>query len=348
MSLHDLLTEARELDASDLHLTSHSPPIVRIDGELRALPMPPMRPTETRALIWSVLNDSQKVEFEQKWELDFSIQLKDVGRFRVNVHKQRGAIEAAFRLVSDVILPLEKLGIPPSVEKLARYQSGLALITGPTGSGKTTTMAALLDLINRERSCMVVTIEDPIEYVHRNQNSIVKQREVHADTHSFGDGLRHVLRQDPDVIAIGEMRDQETIATALTAAETGHLVLATLHTTDVAQTIDRVIDVFPPHQQTQVRYQFAATLQGIVAQCLLPRKGGKGRVPACEILIATTAARRLIRDSQTEQITTLLQTGYDSGMITMDRSLKELYDRELIDRDTAMKKAKYPDDFDQL
>ena len=348
MSIRELLTEARELNASDLHLTSNTPPIVRIDGELRALPMPPMKPADTQKLIYSFINDMQRAEFEEKLELDLSIEIEGVGRFRVNVHRQRGAVEAAFRLVNEKIHSLPELGIPAVVGDFTNLDNGLILITGPTGSGKTTTMAAMVDMVNRDRSCMVITIEDPIEYVHSNIRSIIKQREVHEDTQSFGAALRHVLRQDPDVVCIGEMRDLETISTALTAAETGHLVFATLHTPDVAQTIDRIIDVFPPHQQTQVRYQLAATMQGIICQQLLPVRGSNGRVPACEILVGTLAARKLIRNAQTEQIQTMLQTSYEMGMITMDKSLKALHENGLIDYHVALEKCKFPEMFDQI
>ncbi|MBN1515804.1 type IV pilus twitching motility protein PilT [Candidatus Sumerlaeota bacterium] len=348
MSMRELLADARELNASDLHLTINTAPIVRIDGELRALPYPPLKPEDTERLIYSVLNDSQRAEFEEKWELDLSVEIEDVGRFRTNIHKQRGAVEAAFRVVSENIKTLEQLGIPEVVGDFARYENGLVLITGPTGSGKTTTMASLMNLINLERSCMVITIEDPIEYVHKNNRSIIKQREVHADTQSFGAALRHVLRQDPDVIGIGEMRDQETISTALTAAETGHLVIATIHTPDVSQTVDRIIDVFPPYQQPQIRYQLASSLQGIVAQQLIPLRQGEGRAPACEVLVATLAVRKMIRDGSSEQIYTTIQTSFEQGMITMDRSIKSLYERGLVSYEMALAKCKYPDQFERI
>ncbi len=308
LAMPALLRMAVERGASDLHLSKGIPPAVRVDGFLRPLDLPVLSAEDCRHLIFSILNNEQKSKFEANWELDFSLELESVGRFRVNIHRQRGAIEGAFRVVNETIQSIRRLGLPPVIEDLARRDSGLVLVTGPTGSGKTTTLAAMVDLINTERQCMIITIEDPIEYVHSNKRSIVKQREVSSDTKSFGAALRHVLRQDPDVIVIGEMRDLETIATALTAAETGHLVLTTLHTPDVMQTIDRIIDVFPPHQQQQVRIQLANSLEGIVAQQLLPIPGGRGRVVAVEVLVATTAARKIIRTAKTEQITSIIQT----------------------------------------
>lgn len=348
MNIQELLIEAKEQQASDLHLTVHAPPMLRIDGALEPLDLPPLSAQDTLRLVYSILNDAQKQKFELNWELDLSIEMADVGRFRVNVHKQRGAVEAAFRVVNEEIRSIRQLGLPPVVEELARRDSGLVLVTGPTGSGKTTTLAAMISQVNEEQRCVVITIEDPIEYIHRNRRSIIKQREVTADTKSFVDALRHVLRQDPDVICIGEMRDLETIQTALTAAETGHLVLATIHTPDAVQTVDRIIDVFTPHQQQQVRIQLAATLQGIIAQQLLPVPGGRGRVVACEILVASVAVRKIIRSAKTEQLTTLIQTSYEAGMITMDKSLKNLYQQGLITYDHALSKCRFPEAFDAI
>lgn len=348
MTIQELLIEAKEQEASDLHLTTHAPPMLRVDGQLEPLDLPPLTAKDTQALVYSILNDTQKQKFELNWELDLSIEIADVGRFRVNVHRQRGSVEAAFRVVNENIRTIRQLGLPPIVEELARRDSGMVLVTGPTGSGKTTTLAAMLHQINEERRCVVITIEDPIEYIHRNRRCIFKQREVTADTKSFGDALRHVLRQDPDVICIGEMRDLETIRTALTAAETGHLVLATIHTPDAVQTVDRIIDVFPPHHQQQVRIQLAATLEGIVAQQLLPVPGNRGRVVACEILVANVAARKIVRSAKTEQLTTLIQTSYELGMITMDKSLKNLYQQGLISYDDALAKCRYPEAFDAI
>jgi twitching motility protein PilT len=348
MNIHSLLAEAIDRGASDLHITANAAPTIRVDGRLEPLEYPALSAQDCIKLVYGILSDAQKEKFERLWELDLSLEISDVGRFRVNVHKQRGVTEAAFRVVNEQIRSLQQLGLPSIVEELARRDNGLILVTGPTGSGKTTTLAAMLDQINNERTCMIITIEDPIEYVHRHKKSIVKQREVTSDTRSFGDALRHVLRQDPDVICVGEMRDLETITTALTAAETGHLVLTTLHTPDAVQTVDRIIDVFPPHQQQQTRIQLANTLQGIVAQQLLPIPGGRGRVVATEILIATIAVRKIIRSAKTEQLTTLLQTSFELGMITMDKSLKNLYQQGLISYDDALAKCKFPDNFDAI
>lgn len=348
VTIHSLLAEAVERRASDLHLTQNAPPILRIDGELEVMDLPPLTAADTQRMIYGLLNDTQKAKFEEKWELDLSIEVGNLGRFRVNVHKQRGAVEAAFRVVQDQIRTLRQLGLPSVTEEIARRSSGLVLVTGPTGSGKTTTLAAMINQINNEQHRMIICVEDPIEYIHRNRKSIIKQREVTSDTKSFGDALRHVLRQDPDVVVIGEMRDLETISTALTAAETGHLVLATLHTPDAVQTVDRIIDVFPPHQQQQVRIQLAGTLQAIVAQQLIPIPGGRGRVVACEILLATVAVRNVIRNAKTEQLYTLMQTNTEIGMVTMDKSLKMLYEQGLISFDEAIRRCRFPEAFATL
>jgi twitching motility protein PilT len=343
-----LLIEALRAGASDLHLSTGVPPTLRVDGMLKPLDYPNLTADDTVAMIYSVLNPEQKVKFEAEWECDLSLDMRGVGRFRVNVHRQRGAVEAAFRVVNETIRSIRQLGLPPNIEDIARYDSGLVLITGPTGSGKTSTMAAMIDQINRERACVVITVEDPIEFVHTHRRSIIKQREVTSDTLSFGAALRHVLRQDPDVIGIGEMRDLETISTALTAAETGHLVLATIHTPDTIQTVDRIIDVFSPGQQQQVRIQLAATLQAIIAQQLLPVPGRAGRVVAIEVLIATLAAKKVIRQAKTEQLITVIQTGTEHGMVSMDKSLKNLYQQGLINYDDAMAKVKYPEAWDHI
>lgn len=348
ITIHHLLVEAIERGASDLHLTHGAPPILRIDGDLEVLDLPPLTAADSQRMIYSLLNDSQKAKFEEKWELDLSVEIEDIGRFRCNVHKQRGAVEAAFRVVNEQIKSLKQLGLPPVTEEIARKTSGLILVTGPTGSGKTSTLAAMINQINDEQHRMIITVEDPIEYIHRNRRSIVKQREVTSDTRSFADALRHVLRQDPDVVVIGEMRDLETISTALTAAETGHLVFATIHTPDAVQTVDRIIDVFPPYQQTQVRIQLANTVQAIISQQLLPVPGGRGRVPATEILLATVGARNIIRNAKTEQLSTLLQTNYDLGMVTMDKSLKNLYQQGLISYEDAVSRCKFPESFESL
>jgi twitching motility protein PilT len=329
-------------------LCKGAPPILRIDGRLVGLNASPLDAEQITKMVMDILNDSQKEKFEREWELDFSLEVREAGRYRVNAHRQRGSVEAAFRVVNTQIRSLKQLGLPPVVEELCRKEAGLILVTGPTGSGKTTTLAAMIDLINAVRACMIVTIEDPIEFMHSHKRSIIKQREVLSDTKSFAVALRHALRQDPDVIAVGEMRDLETMETALTAAETGHLVLTTIHTPDTAQTIDRIIDVFSPHQQEQVRIQLANSLQAIIAQQLLPIPGQRGRVVAAEILIANHAVRKIIRTKKTEQIMTIIQTCSDEGMVSMDKSLKNLYQQGLISYDDALSKCKLPDSFDKI
>ena len=331
--------------ASDIHLTEHSPPMLRIDGDLQPTAMAPLTRAETKRLIYSLLTDRQKAQFERELELDISIDVHGLGRFRINVHVQRGSLEAAFRLVPTRVRSLEELGLPPVVAELARKPNGLVLVTGPTGVGKTTTLAAMVDLINHERRHHIIVIEDPIEYLHQNDRSIIKQREVYSDTKSFAAALVHALRQDPNVIVVGEMRDLETISTALTAAETGHLVLATLHTADAAQTVDRILDVFPPYRQEEVKIQLADCLQGVISQQLLPRLEGPGRVLAYEIMIATPAVRNLIREHATEQIPTALQTGARHGMCTMDACLKALCDRKMISQEVALSRIKHQIEF---
>jgi len=348
MELKELLVLAIKKNASDLHLVASQPPILRINGNLVKTDMPVLNKEDNKRLIYSVLSNEQKAIFEKELEIDFSLSLPGLDRFRVNVHIQRGCVEAALRRIPRVIPSITELGLPQVVIELARKPNGLVLVTGPTGVGKTTTLAAMIDLINNEKECMIICIEDPIEFVHKNKKSIIKQREVHSDTHSFASALRHALRQDPNVIVVGEMRDRETIATALTAAETGHLVLATLHTPDAPQTIERIIDVFPPHQQTQVKLQLADSLQGVISQLLLQRADGKGRVLATEVMIATAGIRNLIREQEIAQIPTLMQTGSQFGMKTMDKSLKELYQQGLISFDTAVSKVKNANEFKAL
>ncbi|MBI3321557.1 MAG: type IV pilus twitching motility protein PilT [Candidatus Omnitrophica bacterium] len=334
--------------ASDIHLTERTPPMLRIDGALQPTAFAPLARADIKRLVYSLLTDRQKTQFEQELELDISIAVQRLGRFRINVHLQRGSVEAAFRLVPSRIRTLSELGLPPVVAELSRKPNGLVLITGPTGVGKTTTLAAMVDLINHERRYHIVTIEDPIEYVHQNRLSIIKQREVYSDTKSFASALVHALRQDPNVIVVAEMRDLETIAIALTAAETGHLVLATLHTADAAQTIDRILDIFPAHRQDEVKVQLADCLQGVVSQQLLPRCDQPGRVLAYELMIATPAVRNLIREHATEQIPTALQTGASHGMCTMDACLKELYERGVISHEAAISRMKHPEEFHLL
>ena len=348
MEIHDLLLMCIEKGASDLHVTDNEPPILRIDGRLMRSNLGLLEKQELKKMIYSVLSNNQKEIFERELELDFSLALPDLDRFRVNVHQQKGSVEAAFRRIPLEIPGIDTLGLPKIAADLARKSNGLVLVTGPTGMGKTTTLAAMIDLINNERECMIMCIEDPIEFIHNNKKSIIKQREVYSDTHSFAQALRHSLRQDPNVIVVGEMRDLETIATALTAAETGHLVLATLHTPDAPQTISRIIDVFPPHQQQQIRFQLSDSLQGVVSQLLLPHASGKGRVLATEVMTATPGIRNLIREQEIEQIPTLMQTGFQYGMHTMDKSLKELFQKEQITLDMAMSKVKNREEFKQL
>jgi len=348
MEIRDLLLMCVEREASDLHITENEPPILRIDGMLQRLNLPKLDKHELKQLIYGTLSNTQKEVFEKDLELDYSLALPGLDRFRVNVHLQKGSPEAAFRRVPLEIPAIQKLGLPDIITELARRPNGLVLITGPTGMGKTTTLATMIDLINKEKECLIMCIEDPIEFIFKNEKSIIKQREVYSDTHSFADALKHALRQDPNVIVVGEMRDLETISTALTAAETGHLVLATLHTPDAPQTIERIIDVFPPHQQQQVKLQLADCLQGVISQLLLPHASGKGRVLATEIMVGTSGIRNLIREQEVEQIPTLMQTGSQYGMKTMDKCLKELVQQGVITVETALSKVKNPDEFRQL
>lgn len=348
MEIQELLKLVIEKKASDLHFTENEPPLLRIDGALQRISAEPLSKDDLKRLIYSVLTDMQKTEFERELELDFSLALPDLDRFRVNVHMQRGSVEAALRRIPLVIPTFESLRLPPIFETLARKPNGLVLVTGPTGVGKTTTLAAMVDLINREKEALIISIEDPIEFVHSNKKSIIKQREIFSDTKSFANALRHALREDPNVIIVGEMRDLETISTALTAAETGHLVLATLHTPNAPQTIQRIIDVFPSSQQTQIKLQLADCLQAVVSQLLLPHISGKGRVMATEIMVATPGIRNLIREQEIEQIPTLMQTGAQFGMKTMDKSLKEMFQSNLISLEVALEKAKHPDEFRNL
>jgi len=348
MEIRDLLLLSIEKKASDLHLTEKEPPILRLDGKLTRMNFPALTREDLKKIIYSLLSNNHKEMLEKDLELDFSVALPGLDRFRVNVHIQKGSVEAAFRRVPLKIPSIEQLGLVPVVLDLARKPNGLVLVTGPTGMGKTTTLAAIINLINNEKEYLIMCIEDPIEFIHTNIKSIIKQREVYTDTHSFAEALRHALRQDPNVVVVGEMRDLETISTALTAAETGHLVLATLHTPDAPQTIERIIDVFPPYQQQQVRLQLANSLQGVVSQLLLPMASGQGRVLSTEIMLGTSGIRNLIREQEIEQIPTLMQTGSQYGMRTMDKSLKELYQKGVISLDVAMSRVKNPEEFKQL
>src|SRR5687767_4739474 len=332
----ELLEMVVDRGASDLHLTTGTPPVVRLNGILHRLEnYDPLEPDQLQRMIYSILTQRQRERLEQDLELDVSYALPGKGRFRVNVYFQRDALGAAFRMIPFEIKSVEQLGLPRQVEDFARLPRGLVLVTGPTGSGKSTTLAALVDIVNSERDQHIMTVEDPIEFLHRHKSCVVNQREVGADTHGFSEALKHVLRQDPDVILVGEMRDLETISTALTAAETGHLVFATLHTQDAPQTIDRIIDVFPPFQQQQVRVQLASSLQGVLTQTLLPRADKRGRVPSAEVLVVTPAVRNLIREAKIHQIYTTMQAGGKFGMQTMDQNLVDLVRKGLISYETA-------------
>ena len=336
----DVLLAVVDRRASDLHLTAGAPPMVRIRGRLTPLEgQPVLSPVETREIIYSILTNGQRQKLETDWQLDFAYSIPGQARFRVNAYFQRGALGAAFRLIPYEIAPLASLGLPPAVASFAERPRGLVLVTGPTGSGKSTTLASLLDVINETREEHIITIEDPIEFLHHHKRCIVNQRELGTDATSFAQALRAALRQDPDVILVGEMRDVETIGTAITAAETGHLVFATLHTQDTPQTIDRIVDVFPAEQQNQVRAQLSVALQGIVTQTLLPTADGSGRCVAAEVLVPTPAVRNLIRESKSHQIYSVLQTGGAHGMQTMDASLAGLARAGKITRQLAESRA---------
>jgi twitching motility protein PilT len=344
----DILLETIRLDASDLHISVGSPPAVRVRGDLKRLDYPEMTAQDTREIIYTILSNDQRKRLETDWQVDLSYTVPNAARFRVNAYVQRGAIGAAFRLIPSVIRSVEELGLPKVLHEFVKRPRGFVLVTGPTGSGKSTTLAAMIDEINQTRHDHIMTIEDPIEFLHRHKNCIVNQRELGTDAPSFGLALRAALRQDPDVILVGEMRDLETISTALTAAETGHLVFATLHTQDTPQTVDRIIDVFPPHQQQQVRVQLATALQGIVTQQLLPTADGSGRVAACEVLSITPAVRNLIREGKTHQIYSVLQTSAAAGMQSMDSALAQLVREGRITRQLAEQRASVPEELARL
>ena len=338
-SLFDLVVVRK---ASDLLLTAGAPPLLRVNGELKATEYPELGAEDNKRLIYSILSDKQKEEFEKNRELDMSIGVSGGHRFRVNVYMQKGCVTAAMRAIPERMPALDQLGLPKIVSKLAFRPQGLILVTGPTGHGKTTTQAAMLDVINTHKRCHIITVEDPIEYVHNHKKSVVDQRELGSDTLSFPAALKYVLRQDPDVILIGEMRDLETISSALTAAETGHLVIATLHTNDAIQTVDRIVDVFPSNQQQQIRIQLAMSLLAVISQRLLPRANGKGRVLACEILRNNAATANLIREAKTHQIYSILETHSKDGMITLDASIKQLYLRGIVAYDVAVNHVRNP------
>jgi twitching motility protein PilT len=350
LSLSDLLKKLTELNGSDLHITTNSPPQVRVHGHLRPLEgYRPLTSADTKQLAYSVLTDAQKHRFEENLELDFSFGIKGLSRFRANLFNQRGAVGAVFRVIPYEIKSFDQLGLPPVVSKMCEKPRGLILVTGPTGSGKSTTLAAMIDKINRDRHDHILTIEDPIEFLHTHKNCVVNQREVGADTHGFSHALRTALRQDPDVVLIGEMRDLETIESALRIAETGHLTFATLHTNSAASTINRIIDVFPSSQQAQVRAQLSLVLEGIMCQALLPRADGKGRCMALEIMVPNSAIRNLIREDKVHQIYSMMQTGQDKyGMQTFNQSLATLYHKRLITLDVAMQRSSNPDELREL
>jgi twitching motility protein PilT len=344
-SIYDLLKIMIEKGASDLHLTTASPPRLRVDGKLVPLDHPPLTPVETKSLCYSILTDAQKHKFEEHSELDLSFGVKGLSRFRGNVFMQRGAVAGAFRTIPFEIRTFKDLGLPEVMNELVKKPRGLILCTGPTGSGKSTTLAAMIDRINSERYEHIITVEDPIEYLHGHKKCLINQREVNADTASFKDALKYVLRQDPDVVLIGEMRDLETIEAALTVSETGHLTLATLHTNSAVQTINRIIDVFPAHQQEQIRVQLSFVLEGVLSQQLIAKKSGKGRVLAVELLIPNPAIRNLIREDKVHQIYSTMQTGQTKfGMQTMNQSLIELYTKGHISYEDAIGRSPVPEE----
>ena len=345
----ELLERVLALGASDLHLAAGARPAVRVNGRLSQLEdFPVLAPAETQAMVYSILTQRQRERLENEQELDCAHALHGKARFRLNVYFQRNSVGAAFRLIPQEIKPLEELGIPPQVSNLTRLPRGFVLVTGPTGSGKSTTLASMVDLANRERTDHIMTVEDPIEFLHAHKSCLVNQREVGEDTKSFGNALMHILRQDPDIILVGELRGLETISIALTAAETGHLVFATLHTQDAPQTIDRIIDVFPTNQQQQVRVQLAGALQGVVCQQLVPTPDGSGRVVAVELMMATSAIRNLIREGKTHQVYSSMQAGARYGMQTMDQSLGDLVRRGQIGYEQGLERCHHAEDFNRL
>jgi twitching motility protein PilT len=348
-NLHQLLKAMIEKGASDLHVTTGSPPQLRIDGKLAPLRMPAMTPQETKQSCYSILTDAQKHRFEATNELDLSFGVKGLARFRANIFVQRGAVAGAFRTIPYKILSFDELGLPEVVTTITNKPRGLVLVTGPTGSGKSTTLASMIDMINTTKNEHIITIEDPIEYLHGHKSCVINQREIGADTESFPNALRYILRQDPDVVLIGEMRDLETIEAALKVSETGHLCFATLHTNSAVQTINRVIDAFPAHQQAQVRTQLSFVLEGVMCQTLMPKANGPGRALALEVMVPTPAIRNLIREDKVHQLYSQMQIGQDKfGMQTMNQSLAELYLRRVISHDDAMRRSSDPDELQNL
>lgn len=347
-TMDDLLRTTVERGASDLHLTVGLPPVLRINGKLVPTEFPRLSPDETKRLVYSILNDKQKEKFEKTWELDCSHGVRGFGRFRVNVYRQRGVVGACLRAISSTIATREELHLPQCVEEVVNRPHGLILVTGATGAGKSTTLACMLDIINTQQTYHILTVEDPIEYIHPHKKSMINQRELGQDTLSWSHALRGALREDPDVILVGEMRDQETIGGTLTAAETGHLVFSTLHTSDAAQTVDRVVDVFPPHHQQQIRVQLASVLEAVFSQQLIPHASGVGRVPAVEVMIANSAMRNLIREGKTHQIYNAIQTGAKVGMATMEQSLYELCCAKMITPEEALNHTMHPEDLRRM
>jgi twitching motility protein PilT len=346
--LDDLLRLVVEKRGSDLHLASGVPPVLRIDGQLLATNFETLSDFQVQRMVYAILTDEQIRTFETTYELDCSYELKGISRFRVNIYRDRGATAGAFRVIPSKIPTVRELGLPLVLEDLSRRPRGLILVTGPTGSGKSTTLSAMIGQINNERSCHIITIEDPIEYLHAHRRSLINQRELGMDTRSFPAALKHALREDPDVILVGEMRDLETMALAITAAETGHLVFSTVHTNNAAQTVDRIVDVFPPGQQEQIRIQLSNNLEAVLSQQLLPRAGTPGRIAAMEIMIASPAIRNLIREAKAHQITSIIQTSAHLGMQTMDQCLRDLYQRGLITYEEAMGRAMNQDELKKM
>ncbi|HHT9118655.1 MAG TPA: type IV pilus twitching motility protein PilT [Candidatus Hypogeohydataceae bacterium YC38] len=335
MDISEILTFTKEQGASDLHISSGEPPIIRIHGDVRKIDMPLLSKEQVHAMLYDVLNDQQRKVFEEKKEIDFAIDLKGIARFRVNAFYQSRGEAIVFRTIPTKVMTLEELGLPKILSDLTEKSKGLVLVTGPTGSGKSTTLAAMIDYINRREKCHIITVEDPIEFVYEPKMCLINQRELGAHTHSFANALRSALREDPDVILVGEMRDLETISLAMTAAETGHLVFGTLHTSSAAKTVDRVIDVFPPEQQSQIRTMFSESIEAVITQTLLKKKDGKGRVAALEIMIGTPAIRNLIREGKIAQIPGMMQTGKQFGMQTMDAALVELYKKGVVSKEAV-------------
>jgi len=345
MDISELLIFVQKENASDLHLSAGEPPMVRIYGEIKRIEMPPLSREEIHVMLYDILNDHQRKKFEEISELDFSLDLKGIARFRVNAFRQARGEGIVFRVIPSKILTLEQLGLPKTLKEVTQNERGLVLVTGPTGSGKSTTLAAMIDLINNNLKGHIITIEDPIEFVHESKKCLINQRELGAHTHSFTNALRSALREDPDIILVGEMRDLETISLALTAAETGHLVFSTVHTSGAPKTVDRIIDVFPAAQQEQVRAQFAESIQAIVSQVLLKRRDGRGLVPALEVMIGTPAVRNLIREGKIAQIPSAIQTGQKFGMISLDQSLKDLVSRNIVVKEQCLFFASNPNIF---